>query len=485
MRSRATLGLLLTAVGLGASLLWALPRLEGTIKQLARGDRALFEAVPAGRPPARAIAPHAPRHPRRGEHRVPASARPHRIGVGRAHPRKQRPATSSGRRLMELLAIVAAALTALLLGALGASRLWARQRRVYGLYELRLSLQDEAPFARVMAMVRQIGGALRARPGERLVRGQPFVAVEAIAMSGPTEMQWRIAIRCEPRSVEAIEAHIRGCYPDVRLGRVHDEPPTPLEGRMSVPRHLLRLGKAKTFVLPLGGSATADGQEGPPLKQLATVQTALAHGSVARLQIAPAPTGAELLARAAYRRREAARGGDGDRLEFFSPLTRQEMTSAEDTQNQALFWLEAQVCSPDREECWRLAQGLAAERGANRLQVRHMLVRAWLYRRRFPRALPPLWRSPSLRSLVSTAELAHLLELPSAAMKGVAVRRNAVPRLPADTDARRAGELQPCWPATTAPTTPNTTSPDKRPRPAGRNRRGGTRMSRDERGRRA
>ena len=124
--------------------------------------------------------------------------------------------------------------------------------------------------------------------------------------------------------------------------------------------------------------------------------------------------------------------------------------SAEETQNQALFWLEAQVCSGDREECWRLAQGLAAERGANRLQVRHMPLRTWLYRRRFPRALPPLFRSPSLRSLVSTAELAHLLELPSAAMKGVAVSRSAVPRLPADTDARRAGELRPRWPAGSA-----------------------------------
>jgi hypothetical protein len=159
--------------------------------------------------------------------------------------------------LVETL-LPAAALTALLFGALAVSRLWTRRRRVYALYELHLSLQDEAPFGRVMAMVRQIGGTLRAPPGERLVRGQPFVAFESIGMSGPTEVRWRIGVRCEPRAVRAIEAHIRGCYPDVRLGRVHDEPPTPLDGRMRVPRHLLRLCKAKTFVLALGGSATAE-----------------------------------------------------------------------------------------------------------------------------------------------------------------------------------------------------------------------------------
>lgn len=446
MRLRGTLGLLLVLVGLGATLLWALPRVENTVKQLARRDRALVGSGPVPRP--RPIGPHPARgHYRSGNPR-PGPAPPHIGAARRGRPRAGRSsATGSAWPSVEFLLLVGAAVAAVLLGALAVGRLRARRRRVYALFELHLSLQDEAPFGRVVAMVRQIGGTLRARPGERLVGGQPFAALELIATSAPTEMRWRIAVRCEPRSVEAIEAHIRGCYPDVRVGRVHDEPPTPLEGRMQVPRHLLRLGKAKTFVLALGGSASAEGQEGPPLKQLATVQTALRHGSVVRLQIAPAPIGAELLARAAYRRREASRGGRGDRLELFSPLTRQEMMSAEETQNQALFWLEAQVCSGDREECWRLAQGLAAERGANRLQVRHMPLRTWLYRRRFPRALPPLFRSPSLRGLVSTAELAHLLELPSAAMKGVAVSRSAVPRLPADTDARRAGELRPRWPA--------------------------------------
>jgi hypothetical protein len=91
----------------------------------------------------------------------------------------------------------AEALAALVLGGLAGSRLWARRRRVSALYELHLSLHDEAPFGRVMAMVRQIGGTLRARPAERLVRGQAFVALDLIATLGPTEMRWRIGVRCE------------------------------------------------------------------------------------------------------------------------------------------------------------------------------------------------------------------------------------------------------------------------------------------------
>ena len=75
-----------------------------------------------------------------------------------------------------------------------------------------------------------------------------------------------------------------------------------------------------------------------------------------------------------------------------------------------------------------------------------MIVRQGLYRRRFPRALGPL--IPSFRSLVSAAEVAHLLELPSARMKGVPVRRVTIPRIPAPpeivrgTSPRRSGSTR-------------------------------------------
>jgi hypothetical protein len=57
-----------------------------------------------------------------------------------------------------------------------------------------------------------------------------------------------------------------------------------------------------------------------------------------------------------------------------------------------------------------------------------MVCRQGLYRRRFPKALGPLL--PSTRSLVSAAEVAHLLALPTARMKGVPVRRVTLPRIP-------------------------------------------------------
>ena len=70
-----------------------------------------------------------------------------------------------------------------------------------------------------------------------------------------------------------------------------------------------------------------------------------------------------------------------------------------------------------------------------------MIVRQRLYRRRFPRALGPL--IPSFRSLVSAAEVAHLLALPSARMKGVPVRRVTIPRIPAPPEVIRGSRRTP------------------------------------------
>src|SRR5450755_5007028 len=119
------------------------------------------------------------------------------------------------------------------------------------------------------------------------------------------------------------------------------------------------------------------------------------------------------------------------------------MRAAERTQNRSLFWLEAVVAADTRDACKTVAAAVQSRRGENRLHRRWMMVRQGLYIRRFPRALGPL--VPSFRSLVSAAEVAHLLELPSARMKGVPVRRVTIPRIPAPpevvrgTSPRRSG----------------------------------------------
>ena len=117
------------------------------------------------------------------------------------------------------------------------------------------------------------------------------------------------------------------------------------------------------------------------------------------------------------------------------------MRAAERTQNRSLFWLETVIAADSREVCKTVAAAVQSRRGENRLHRRWMIIRQRLYRRRFPRALGPLIPSP--RCLVSAAEVAHLLELPSARMKGVPVRRMTLPRIPAPPEVVRAAPTDP------------------------------------------
>ena len=199
----------------------------------------------------------------------------------------------------------------------------------------------------------------------------------------------------------------------------------------------MRFRKERSFVYSL----IADGEEqaSSPLEQIARAQVAVAAPTVVRFQLTPTPVWFEALARRLYRRHEnklvrqerwgLPEGG------LTSTFNRAEMRAAERTQNRSLFWLETVVAADTPEACKTVAAAVQSRRGENRLHRRWMIVRQRLYRRRFPRALGPL--IPSFRSLVSAAEVAHLLELPSARMKGVPVRRVTIPRIPAPPEVVR------------------------------------------------
>lgn len=83
-----------------------------------------------------------------------------------------------------------------------------------------------------------------------------------------------------------------------------------------------------------------------------------------------------------------------------------------------------------------------------------MIARVPMYCARFPHAYPPLLPTVGwgrFNSLVSSAEVAHLLRLPSARMKAVPVRRTTVPRLPAPPEIVRAANIEPELPHQPAP----------------------------------
>jgi hypothetical protein len=319
-----------------------------------------------------------------------------------------------------------------------------RDRRDYQLYEVHLSMHDEAKPQDLEEMVEAIANAIREFPEDRARNGQPFIAFEL--HYGPGEhgdLEWSIAVRCESRVASAIDGIVASAYPDVRVGHRHGEDPQPINGTLCAPGYVLRYRKARSFVYAL--SSDGDEREGsPPLEAIAAAQVALGKPSSVRFQLIPAPVMIEEFARKRFHRHEnaLARSESWGMREagLRSSLSRQEMMAAKRTQNRSMLWLEVQVAAETRADANRIGASVQASRGDNRLHRRWMMLsrRIELYRRRFPTAYPPLWPTPSLRTLVSSVEVAHLLELPSARMKGVPVRRLTLPRLPAPPDVERA-----------------------------------------------
>jgi hypothetical protein len=417
--------------------------------------------TPAGRQPA-------PRGAERHRHRRRAHAERRRATTRATSPRQTPPAArrdggilhaNPGRLLivagLELAGSVLA--VAVVAGALTLRRARRRHTRRYGLYELRLSTHDEAKPQDLEDMIEAIAHLVCAFPVERARDGQPHIAFELIcaapANADPAvcEFEWSLNLRCEPSIVEALDAAINAAYPDVRLGREHARAPQPRPPLLGGPRHVLRFRKQRGFVYPL--IAPDDALASPPLEQIALAQVALGAASIVRFQLTPAPAWFEALARRLHRRHEnrlarAERWGLPE-SGLRSTLNRAEMHNAEQTQNRSLFWLELAVAADTIAACKTVAAAVQARRGENRLHRRYMLVRRGLYRRRFPNALAPLVPSP--RALISAAETAHLLELPSARMKGVPVRRATVPRIPAPPEALRADDLDPIATPSTKP----------------------------------
>ena len=383
------------------------------------------------------VAGHRARHDR-----TPPAERP----AARADPPPAAadPRGSSFALLARVGKLIAAGLALLLAGSLllVVRRTRRRRTREYALYQLHLSTHDQAKGQDLEDMVEQIANIIRAWPAARARNGQPYFALELICGSEEAaaggEMEWSINVRCEPRSVSALDGAISAAYPDVRLGRVHADQPHPRPAVLREPGHVMRFRKERSFVYSL--IADGESEASAPLEQIARAQVAQDAASVVRFQLTPTPSFFEELARRLYRRHEnklvrqerwgLPEGG------LTSTFNRAEMQAAEHTQNRSLFWLETVVAADSPEVCKAIAAAVQSRRGENRLHRRWMIIRQGLYRRRFPRALGPLL--PSWRCLVSAAEVAHLLELPSARMKGVPVRRLTLPRIPLPPDIVRA-----------------------------------------------
>ena len=245
-------------------------------------------------------------------------------------------------------------------------------------------------------------------------------------------MEWSINVRCEPRDRRRAGRRDQRRLPR-RPARPRPRPSSPgrAPGALREPGYVMRFRKERSFVYSL----IADGEQhaSSPLEQIARAQVAVGAPSIVRFQLTPTPSFFEALARRLYRRTStssrARNAGDCPTAGCSRRSTAPRCAPPSAPRTAACSGSRPSSPPTASEACKTVAAAVQSRRGENRLHRRWMIVRQRLYRRRFPRALGPL--VPSTRVLVSAAEVAHLLELPSARMKGVPVRRVTLPRIPA------------------------------------------------------
>lgn len=330
-----------------------------------------------------------------------------------------------------------------------------RRTRIYQRFEVRLSAHDEAAPEDLADAVEAIIGVVRERADVRWREGQPWLAVEFhYAPAAAGELEWSMCVVCEPRLARQFDAALASAYPSVRLGYDFVAEPQPVSGDLRRPVHVERLRKHKPFVFSLGRDRV-DGSGAPapgaPLVELvAHAQVAADAPSTVRLTLTPALHAVERLATSLARgeANRAAREEQWGATEagLRAPQRRRELEGTQPSQNRSLCWFELAIGSDDAAACKAITSALQVLRGANRLHRRIVDLRPARTRDRFVAGEPPLLPvTPvgGLRTLVSSAEIATLIELPTARMRGVPVRRLMLPRLPAPPDALRAsGVLQ-------------------------------------------
>lgn len=367
---------------------------------------------------------------------------------------------------------VCVALLAACVAASAVVRVRNRHRRAMARYQLVLSQADEANFEEVAATFELLVQTAREAMTERLLAGQPWVALESWFLPAQRAGETGTAalmLLCQPHRRESAMAAMRRAYPDLTLRADPASPEgAPLEFAQPsfVPGHVLRVRKTRGWAHPLGlaGHRYETSNARSTMADIIRQQQQAGRVSCVRWCVLPAADqvdsrAADKLARLARSEPNPARSGD----------VQQALQSA----GGAMSYLELQAAIESRQiegrggrtrpesfselqnACRQLLGPALSQRGPNHLSERLMVFRQGLYRRRFTRGEPPLLPAPSGATLVSPRELAALMELPSLGSEhALPLQRNTVPHLPIPTEAPRARMVVPPFPPAAAEDVP-------------------------------
>ena len=162
-------------------------------------------------------------------------------------------------RVYVLAAGVIAVLTLAIVIAMVVQRLRSRKQRDVARYELVLGQADEATHDEVAAAAEALVQALRSTLVERVAGGQPWLAIESWHVPPTTRGETGNAllmILCEPAMLDPALAALRRAYSNLTVRcDLETGEPVRYDAPRFEPSHVLRVRKARDWVLPVGGSS--------------------------------------------------------------------------------------------------------------------------------------------------------------------------------------------------------------------------------------
>jgi hypothetical protein len=355
-------------------------------------------------------------------------------------------AAPGGKSQPRLGAFLSAALTvgvlllaaALIVGGVVTGwRLRARRRRRLVRLRLMPGRTDEASPQRVAKLLEVIHQLLLRRWWQRLLDGQPGVALEFTLTAGGVGAEARLSIVLpdDASLIRAVRGRLEATYRDV-LVIPDGELPADLAA-------VVRLKKRSRFIHAL---KTPDAYDEPLADAVLGTMAGMAEASVVQYALVPAPVLFDRVARWRFRavevERERARMRQTGDPGLRSELVEAELERALHSQHRPLFFADIRVAAHTRAAAQLVARAVRGESAQeNRLVERrlHRRGRLGLYLRRVREGRPnPL---PGIRrGVLSSSELAGLWHLPSPFLSGVPLGRNPVPRLPAPPGIARVSD---------------------------------------------
>ncbi|MDO8185869.1 replication-relaxation family protein [Conexibacter sp. JD483] len=331
----------------------------------------------------------------------------------------------------------AAVAAAIAFAVMVVSRWRARRARRYVRLRITPFRSDEASPASEKTLMEDIHRQVLVRWWQRLLTGQPSVALEIMyRKNGASNVrEAALTVSCLEAQIPAVRSAITSCYPHTRVSRE--------TGTVTGGGYVLRLKKRHDFIRRIKVAAQRDHDEIPTMDRVLTALGDVGEPALVQLALTPTPAWFDWYAGRKARRAEdeAAEGGA-----FADPRTHRPSRAQErqfegglDIQHHGLFFADIRIVSSARPACENIAAALRASAAENRLIERGTSLRHGrldLYRQRVARGEGnplPSWE----KGVFSSSEIASLWHYPSLAFSKVPLHRSNTPNMPAPPGAYR------------------------------------------------